>query len=109
MKAPLTKFEATLALLLGQMVDVKEDVKKVIDKVASLEEAREKVNEVAPQSKPLTPARTEYELKEIARLPDCVKELQVFEGEAGGYDPWMGRPFCRTTWQKTTVPRRNAS
>jgi len=39
----------------------------------------------------LTPARTEYELKEIARLPDCVKELQVFEGEAGGYDPWMGR------------------
>jgi len=73
MKAALTKFEATLALLLVQMVDVKEDVKKVSDKVASLEEAREKVNEIAPQSKPLTPARTEYELKEIARLPDCVK------------------------------------
>jgi len=48
-------------------------------------------NEVAPQSKPLTPARTEYKIKEIARLPDCVKELQVFECEAGGYDPWTGR------------------
>jgi len=87
MKAALTKFEATLALLLGQMVDVREDVKKVSDKVVSLE----KVNEVAPQSKPLTPARTEYKIKEIARLPDCVKELQVFECEAGGYDPWTGR------------------
>jgi len=73
------------------MVDVREDVKKVSDKVVSLEEAQEKVNEVAPQPKPLTPDRTEYELKEIARLPDCVKELQVFEGEAGGYDPWMDR------------------
>jgi len=45
----------------------------------------------SPQSKPLTPARTQFELKEIARLPDYVKELQVLEGEAGGYDTWMGR------------------
>jgi len=83
MKAALTKFEATLAFLFGQMVDVREDVKKVSDKVVSLEEAREKVREVAPQPMPLTPDRTEYELKEIARLPDCVKELQVFEGLSG--------------------------
>jgi len=80
-KAALTKFETTLALLLGQMVDVREDVKKVSDKVVSLKEAREKVIEVAPQSKPLTPVRTEYELKEIARLPDCVKELHVFRAK----------------------------
>jgi len=33
-KAALTKFEATLAMLLGQMVDVREDVKKVSDKVS---------------------------------------------------------------------------
>jgi len=52
MKAALTKFEATLAMLLGQMVDVREDVKKVSDKVVSLEEAREKVNEVAPNRSP---------------------------------------------------------
>ncbi|KAH8283409.1 hypothetical protein KR054_010839, partial [Drosophila jambulina] len=85
------KFEATLALLLGQMSDVKDDVKKVSDKVVKLEEAREKVTEDAPRPQPLIAARTEYELREIARLPDCVKELQVFEGEAGTYDSWIGR------------------
>jgi len=39
MKAALTKFEASLALLLGQMVDVRGDVKKNCDMVVSLEDA----------------------------------------------------------------------
>lgn len=91
MKATLTKFEATLALVLGQMADVKDDIKKVSDKVVRLEEVRERAAEDTPRPQPLIAARTEYELKEIARLPDCVRELQVFEGEAGTYDSWMGR------------------
>jgi len=39
----------------------------------------------------LTQARNEYELKEIEKLPYCVKELQVFEGEFDNYASWIGR------------------
>ncbi|KAH8358017.1 hypothetical protein KR084_006477, partial [Drosophila pseudotakahashii] len=91
MKETLTKFEATLSTLLGQMANVKEDIKNVSQKVIELEGDRERDSQVAPQPKPLTPARTEYELKEISRLTDCVKELQIFEGESGSYDSWIGR------------------
>ncbi|KAH8338620.1 hypothetical protein KR059_010395, partial [Drosophila kikkawai] len=91
MKEALTKFETTLTLLLGQVAEVKDDIKKVNNNVVRLEEVRERVIEDTPRPQPLIAARTEYELKKISRLPDCVKELQVFEGEAGTYDSWMGR------------------
>lgn len=91
MKETLTKFDTTLTALLGQMANVKEDIKKVSDKVAALESVREKESPVIAQPKPLTPARNEYELKEISKLPDCVKELQVFEGEFDNYASWIGR------------------
>lgn len=37
----------------------------------------------------LVKPRTEYELKEIAKLPDCVKELQTFDGNAVQYVSWI--------------------
>lgn len=39
----------------------------------------------------ITRARTEYELKEISVLPDCVKELQPFEGQQEAYLSWVNR------------------
>jgi len=67
----------------------KDDIKTVNENIIALE--GEKSGPVIAQPKPLTQARNEYELKEITKLPDCVKELQVFKGEFDNYaSGWAG-------------------
>jgi len=90
-KETLTQFNASLAALLSQMNSLKDEIKKVGEKVAVLENDRESNNPVVSLSTPLTRAKNEYELKEIGRLPDCVKELQVFDGEPDTFVSWLGR------------------
>lgn len=41
------------------------------------------------QSVQLCGPRSESDLKDISRLPDCVKELQVFDGNPTQYVSWV--------------------
>lgn len=59
--------------------------------MAILEQERGNANPMTDQPQPLLRARTEYELKEISVLPDCVKELQAFEGWREAYLSWINR------------------
>lgn len=62
-----------------------------------LERIEREVQEVRRQStdtrsepvEPLVMPRTENELTHVAKLPDCVKELQVFDGSREHYGSWV--------------------
>ncbi|KAH8333222.1 hypothetical protein KR067_005406 [Drosophila pandora] len=88
-KATLQKFDESLKTLLDQVVAVKEDIRKVGTRVATLEQDHERRNPAVIQPVPLVRPRTEYELKETSTLPDCVKELQTYEGEPGKFVSWI--------------------
>lgn len=68
-----------------------EENKKLGAKLVTLEGDYENRNPVGIQVTPLTKERNEYELKEASTLPDCVRELQVFEGQPEGYVSWISR------------------
>ncbi|KAH8318208.1 hypothetical protein KR067_009406, partial [Drosophila pandora] len=84
-------FDESLKTLLDQVVAVKEDIRKVGTRVATLEQDHERRNPAVIQPVPLVRPRTKYELKETSTLIDCVKELQTFEGEPGKYVSWINR------------------
>ncbi|KAH8340316.1 hypothetical protein KR067_012629, partial [Drosophila pandora] len=90
-KSTLQKFDESLKTLLDQVIGVKEDIKKVGTRVATLEQEHEKRNPTATQPVPLVRPRTEYELKKTSTLPDCVKELPTFEGEPEKFVSWVNR------------------
>lgn len=81
----------SLNALTNVVTGIKEDLKKNNDRLATLEQDRENANPMVDQPQPLVRARTEYELKEISVLPDCVKELHVFEGQQEAYLSWVNR------------------
>ncbi|KAH8342551.1 hypothetical protein KR084_007958, partial [Drosophila pseudotakahashii] len=81
----------TIAALTTQMVGMKDEVRKIGNRVNILETDFEKRNPVADIPLPLTRPRTEYELKESLAVPDCVKELLTFEGDFEKYISWINR------------------
>lgn len=76
---------------LNALTNVVTGIKKNNDRLATLEEERGNANPMAEQPQPLVRARTEYELKEISVLSDCVKELQALEGQQEAYLSWINR------------------
>lgn len=60
--------------------------KKVEQRLQKLESASAPT--VTPEES-LRPPRDETELKEICKLPDCVKELQIFDGNPVQYVSWI--------------------
>lgn len=70
---------------------VTKENKKLVARLVTLEGDYENRNPVGIQVTPLTKARYEYELKEASTLPDCVKELKVFEGQPECYVSWINR------------------
>lgn len=81
----------SLNALTNAVTGIKEDLKKNNDRLAALEQDRGHADTMVDQSQPLVRARTEYELKEISVLPDCVKELHVFDGQQEAYLSWVNR------------------
>ncbi|KAH8404956.1 hypothetical protein KR222_010206, partial [Zaprionus bogoriensis] len=90
-KESLSKFDDSLKTLINQVLSVKDDIRKVSNRVSTLESDYESRNPVVEQTLPLARPRTEYELKETLTLPDCVKELQIFEGQSAKYVSWVNR------------------
>jgi len=91
MKEVLNRLNSTIAALTTQMVGMKDDVKKIGNRVRTLETDFEQRNPVADIPLPLTRPRTEYELKESSAVPDCVRELLTFEGDSEKYTSWINR------------------
>lgn len=90
-KETLGKFSKTLNSFITAVNLVTKENKKLGDRLVTLEGDYENRNAVGIQLTPLTKARNEYELKEASTLPDCVKELQVFEGQPESYVSWISR------------------
>lgn len=90
-KVTLGKIENTLRTLVEQLSAIQEDVKKFIGGVIPIESDDENLKLVAIQPRPLARPRNEYELKEIARLPDSVKLLRTFDGQVERYFSWVNR------------------
>ncbi|KAH8357013.1 hypothetical protein KR084_010629, partial [Drosophila pseudotakahashii] len=91
MKEVLNRLDTTIAALTTQMVGLKDDVRKIGNRVNILETDFVKRNPVADIPLPLTRPRTEYELKESSAVPDCVKELLTFEDDSEKYLSWINR------------------
>jgi hypothetical protein len=87
----MEEIKESLNVLLGQMTELKDDMKKMNTRLSALESENESRNPAVTPSVPLTRARNEFELKEVFTLPDCVKELQTFEGQAERYVSWVNR------------------
>lgn len=85
-KEALTQLSAFQCALTAPSA-IRYDISKVSDREWDFE-ARNPPN---IQHQPLARARTEYELKEISTFPDCVKELQTFDGKPGEYVSWINR------------------
>lgn len=84
-----------------QIVELTGAVSNLIGQIKGLERRIQVVEEKATVPGPsvgalgnnqifeLSPPQTEAELKEISKLPDCVKELQVFNGNPTQYVSWI--------------------
>lgn len=90
-KVTLGKIENTLRTLVEQLSAIQEEVKKFIGTDVPIESDEENLKLVAIQPRPLARPRNEYELKEIARLPDSVKLLRTFDGQAERYLSWINQ------------------
>lgn len=91
MEETLRALSESLNALTNVVTGIKEDIKKNNDRLAILEQERGNADPTVDQPQPLVRARTEYELREISVLPDCVKELQAFEGRQEAYLSWINR------------------
>lgn len=82
-----------------QQIEAKNSSEALGELNATLKKLENRVEEVdkrprnddPPQEleEPLTRPRTEAELNEVAKLPDCVKELQIFDGNREHYSSWV--------------------
>lgn len=81
----MEEIKATLNALLAQVTGLKDDVKKINNRMNTLKSENLTRNPVVTLPAPLARARNEIELKEVSQLPDCVKELQTFEGHPERY------------------------
>jgi len=59
------------------------------NRIASLERIQVAANPTQAESVPLVKPSTEADLSTISKLPDCVKELQIFDGNAADYISWV--------------------
>lgn len=87
----MEEIKETLNALLAQVTGLKDDVKKINNRMNALESENLTRNPVVTPPAPLARARNEFELKEVSKLPDCVKELQTFEGQPERYVSWVNR------------------
>lgn len=87
----MEEIKETLNALLAQMTGLKDDMKKMNNRMNTFEAENEARNPVVTPPVPLARARNEFELKEVSTLPDCVKELQTFEGQPERYVSWVNR------------------
>lgn len=81
----VTDLTGAVNLVLGQLKGMEARLKTIENKTAL-----EATVPVEPeQSVQLCGPRSESDLKDISRLPDCVKELQVFDGNPTQYVSWV--------------------
>lgn len=64
-------------------------VKEIDRRLLKVEQANIPIPNQTPPDISLRSPVNEEELKEISRLPDCVKELQVFDGNPTNYISWI--------------------
>lgn len=92
----IRRLESRFNVMEGQRVTLENDLRNEIrasivgfsDQIGRIQQG----NLVMPAEEPRTVPRgpmTEQELKDIGRLPDCVKELQIFEGNPSQYISWI--------------------
>ena len=79
----ITELTGAVNNILNQLKGLETRLKNVEDKSKSTPSVSDRV------AVPLCCPRTETDLKEISRLPDCVKELQVFDGNPTQYVSWV--------------------
>lgn len=95
MRESMERFEATLSLLTNQNVAQKEELKQALVKITSLEadlaRGREARNPAVEEIRPLARPRTIFDLAECGKIPDCIKDLQIFEGNAIEFESWANR------------------
>lgn len=84
----MDQIQKTLLELTGA-INRQIEVSKEIDRRLHTLEARQQIPITTPVDTPLQAPRNEEELKEIGRLPDCVKELQPFDGNPVQYLSWI--------------------
>lgn len=75
--------------LTGAINNVLNRLKAIEGRLQSVESSDRPGVTLVEQPTPLCSPRTEADLKEIGRLPDCVKELQVFDGNPTQYVSWV--------------------
>lgn len=81
-------FQTTLLELTGAINRQIETIKEIDRRVSSLESPHP-TPAVTSTEVPLKAPQTEDELKQIEKLPDCVKELQPFDGNPVHYLSWV--------------------
>ncbi|KRG00241.1 uncharacterized protein Dwil_GK28103 [Drosophila willistoni] len=81
----MDEMKEAISTLLAQVASLTEELKKQKEKVLILEGK----NPVVVADKPLSKALTEFDLRQIATLPDCVKNIRPFTGEAAQYPTWI--------------------
>lgn len=101
----MEEIKETLNTLLTQVIGLRDDIKKINGRINVLKTENEARNPVVMPHVSLARAPYEFELKETCSLPDCVKELQTFEGQPERYvssailnncEVIKGRPLLRS-------------
>lgn len=82
----LEAIQDTVKQLTGAVNAQIELIKKIDQRLLILEQRNVTV---IPDSSSLSVPRNEQDLKDISKLPDCVKELQVFDGDPVQYISWV--------------------
>ncbi|KRG00322.1 uncharacterized protein Dwil_GK27734 [Drosophila willistoni] len=83
----MDEMKVAISTLLSQVASLSEELRQQKEKVLILEGKNSEP--VVVVDKPLSKALTEFDLKQIATLPDCVKEIRPFTGEAAQYPTWI--------------------
>lgn len=82
----LEAIQDTVKQLTGAVNAQIELIKKIDQRLLILEQRNVTV---IPDSSSLSVPKNEQDLKDISKLPDCVKELQVFDGDPVQYISWV--------------------